>query len=113
MVERACPHRHVQGAWPSHAHAANPRIRSRGQGSGILGILALSQVLPAVIMKAYGIIYFVPELPLPLPVDPGFAERSQARRQRHAVRHWAAVAATLRERPAQLMLPRARRRASA
>lgn len=78
-----------------------------GIGS-ILGILALSQVLPAVIMKAYGIIYFVPELPLPLPVDPGFAGLAAGLGVGVTLfATWAAVAATLRERPAQLMLPRA------
>ena len=77
-----------------------------GIGS-ILGILALSQVLPAVIMKAYGIIYFVPELPLPLPVDPGFAGLAAGLGVGVTLfATWAAVAATLRERPAQLMLPR-------
>ena len=76
-----------------------------GIGS-ILGILALSQVLPAVIMKAYGIIYFVPELPLP--VDPGFAGLAAGLGVGVTLfATWAAVAATLRERPAQLMLPRA------
>ena len=78
-----------------------------GIGS-ILGILALSQVLPAVIMKAYGIIYFVPDLPLPLPVDPGFAGLAAGLGVGVTLfATWAAVAATLRERPAQLMLPRA------
>ena len=78
-----------------------------GIGS-ILGILALSQVLPAVIMKAYGIIYFVPELPLPLPVDPGFAGLAAGLGVGVTLfATWAAVVATLRERPAQLMLPRA------
>ena len=73
----------------------------------LLGILALSQVLPAVIMKAYGIIYFVPELPLPLPVDPGFAGLAAGLGVGVTLfATWAAVAATLRERPAQLMLPR-------
>lgn len=77
-----------------------------GIGS-ILGILALSQVLPAVIMKACGIIYFVPELPLPLPVDPGFAGLAAGLGVGVTLfATWAAVAATLRERPAQLMLPR-------
>ena len=77
-----------------------------GIGS-ILGILALSQVLPAVIMKAYGIIYFVPELPLPLPVDPGFAGLAAGLGVGVTLfATGAAVAATLRERPAQLMLPR-------
>ena len=58
-------------------------------------------------MKAYGIIYFVPELPLPLPVDPGFAGLAAGLGVGVTLfATWAAVAATLRERPAQLMLPR-------
>lgn len=78
-----------------------------GAGS-LVGILALSQVLPAVIMKAYGIIYFVPELPLPLPIDPWFAGLAAGLGIGVTLfATWAAVTATLRERPAQLMLPRA------
>ena len=57
-----------------------------GAGS-LVGILVLSQVLPAVIMKAYGIIYFMPELPLPLPIDPWSAGLRRSRRRRDAVRH--------------------------
>lgn len=78
-----------------------------GTGS-LVGILVLSQVLPAVIMKAYGIIYFVPELPLPLPIDPWFAGLAAGLGVGVTLfATWAAVTATLRERPAQLMLPRA------
>lgn len=78
-----------------------------GAGS-LVGILVLSQVLPAVIMKAYGIIYFVPELPLPLPIDPWFAGLAAGLGVGVTLfATWAAVTATLRERPAQLMLPRA------
>ena len=76
-----------------------------GIGS-ILGILALSQVLPAVIMKAYGIIYFVPERPLP--IDLGLAGLAAGLGVGVTlVATWAAAFATLRERPATLMLPRA------
>lgn len=78
-----------------------------GAGS-LVGILVLSQVLPAVIMRAYGIIYFVPELPLPLPIDPWFAGLAAGLGVGVTLfATWAAVTATLRERPAQLMLPRA------
>lgn len=78
-----------------------------GAGS-LVGILVLSQVLPAVIMKAYGIIYFVPELPLALPIDPWFAGLAAGLGVGVTLfATWAAVTATLRERPAQLMLPRA------
>ena len=78
-----------------------------GAGS-LVGILVLSQVLPAVIMRAYGIIYFVPELPLPLPVDLRFAGLAAGLGIGVTLfATWAAVIASLRERPALLMLPRA------
>ncbi len=78
-----------------------------GAGS-LVGIVILSQVLPAVIMKAYGIIYFVPALPLPLPIDPWFAGLAAGLGVGVTLfATWAAVTATLRERPALLMLPRA------
>lgn len=73
-----------------------------------LGIAVLSQVLPAVIMRAYAIIYNVAPLPLPLPVDAklaGLAAGMGCGVTLFAT--WAAMAATLREQPAQLMLPRA------
>ncbi len=74
----------------------------------LVGILVLSQVLPAVIMRAYAIIYFVPQLPLPLPVDPFLAGLAAGLGVGVTVfATWAAAAATLRERPALLMLPRA------
>ena len=70
------------------------------------GIAVLSQVLPAVIMEAYSIIYFVPRGPLPvdwplalLAAGLGVGVTLGAT--------WAAAAATLREQPASLMLPRA------
>lgn len=78
-----------------------------GAGS-LVGILVLSQVLPAVIMKAYGIIYFVPTMGLPLPIHPGFASLAAGLGVGVTLfATWAAVTATLRERPALLMLPRA------
>lgn len=78
-----------------------------GAGS-IVGVVALSQVLPAVIMKAYGIIYFVPAMTLPLPIDLGYAGLSAGLGIGVTLfATWAAVTTTLRERPAQLMLPRA------
>lgn len=72
----------------------------------VVGIGVLSQVLPAVISKAYAIIYFVP--PGPLPIDlrlAGLAAGLGVGVTLAAT--WAAVFATLRERPATLMLPRA------
>ena len=78
-----------------------------GAGS-LVGVVTLSQVLPAVIMKAYGIIYFVPAMALPLPIDPWFAGLAAGLGIGVTLfATWAAVTATLRERPAQLMLPRA------
>lgn len=76
-----------------------------GVGS-IIGIVVLSQVLPAVISKAYAIIYFVP--PGPLPIDLGLAGLAAGLGVGVTLAAtWAAVFATLRERPATLMLPRA------
>ena len=70
------------------------------------GIAVLSQVLPAVIQKAYAIIYFVPQGPLP--IDLGLAGLAAGLGVGVTlVATWAAATATLRESPAQLMLPRA------
>lgn len=76
-----------------------------GAGS-LIGIVILSQVLPAVISEAYAIIYFVPAGPHP--IDPGIA--GLAGGLGVGVTLFAtgmAVLATLREKPALLMLPRA------
>ena len=76
-----------------------------GAGS-IIGIGVLSQLLPAVIMKAYAIIYFVPSGPLPIdPVIAGLSAGLGVGITLFAT--WAAAHATLREQPAALMLPRA------
>lgn len=78
-----------------------------GAGS-LVGVAVLSQVLPAVIMRAYGIIYFVPNLPVPLPIDPFFALLSAGMGVGVTLAATLeAAVATLRERPALLMLPRA------
>ncbi len=72
----------------------------------VLGIAVLSQVLPAVISEAYAIIYFVPQGPLP--IDLGLAGLAAGLGVGVTlVATWAAAFATLRERPATLMLPRA------
>ncbi|MDO5116903.1 MAG: FtsX-like permease family protein [Eggerthellaceae bacterium] len=74
----------------------------------VIGIGILSQVLPFVICKAYAIIYNVPPLTLPLPVNMPLALLSAGLGIGITlVSTWAAVAATLREQPASLMLPRA------
>ena len=76
-------------------------------GSAV-GIAVLSQVLPAVIVQAYGIIYFVPSQPLPLAIDAGLAALAAGLGVGVTLAAtWAAATATLRERPATLMLPRA------
>lgn len=72
-----------------------------------IGIGALSQVLPATIAKAYAIIYHVPAHPLPLPIDVPLALLALGLGVGITLfATWAAVATTLREQPASLMLPR-------
>ncbi|MCI8468800.1 MAG: FtsX-like permease family protein [Eggerthellaceae bacterium] len=71
-----------------------------------VGIAALSQLLPSVIMQAYSIIYFVPHAALP--IDWPIALSSAAVGIGVTLlATWAAAEATLREEPAALMLPRA------
>ncbi len=73
----------------------------------VVGILALSQVLPAIISKAYAIMYNVPQQSLPLPIDVPIALLSAGMGVGITLlATWGAVAATLREQPATLMLPR-------
>ncbi len=73
----------------------------------VLGIVALSLILPPVIMEAYAIIYSVPHA-LVMPLDAGIALSSAGLGVGITlVATWAAVGATLREDPARLMLPRA------
>lgn len=73
----------------------------------ILGIVVLSLVLPPVIMEAYAIIYSVPHGIL-MPIDAGIALSSAGLGVGVTlIATWAAAASTLRETPAQLMLPRA------
>ena len=71
----------------------------------IVGIAILSQVLPAVIMYAYAIIYFVPTSDLP--IDTGIAAFSAGVSIGvTALATVASVLASLREKPSSLMLPR-------
>lgn len=73
-----------------------------------LGIAGLAQVLPMVVMYAYAIIYAVPQLPLPLPIDPAIALSSGGLGVGVTlIATLAAVGSALRETPAQLMQPRA------
>ena len=71
-----------------------------------MGISLLSQFLPWFIMNAYSIMYMVPCMPTP--VNPGVAASAAGLGVGITVAAtWFAAAATLRERPASLMLPRA------
>ncbi|MBR3225193.1 MAG: FtsX-like permease family protein [Atopobiaceae bacterium] len=73
-----------------------------------LGILALSQVLPMVVMSSYAIIYTIPLHPLPLPINMPIALTSGCVGVAVTLlATYAAVLASLREVPATLMLPRA------
>ena len=73
-----------------------------------VGIAALSQVLPFIVMSAYSIIYTVPLHPFPLPVSVPIALVSGGLGVGVTLlATWAAVVASLREVPATLMLPRA------
>ncbi|WP_418914663.1 FtsX-like permease family protein [Adlercreutzia sp.] len=72
----------------------------------VVGVLVLSQLLPLVIMTAYGIVYFVPQPPFPLPIDPLIAGLSAAFGIGVTLVATAAAAwVVLAERPAALMLP--------
>ena len=76
-----------------------------GIGSAI-GIMVLSIFLPWFIMGAYAIIYPLPCRPVP--IDAGIALASAGLGMGITVAAtWAAVSATLREKPSELMLPRA------
>lgn len=73
----------------------------------VIGIAALSQVLPYIVMRAYAIIYAVPAPPLPLPVQPGAALLSGGLGVGVTLLcTWFAVVSSLRETPSRLMLPR-------
>jgi putative ABC transport system permease protein len=73
-----------------------------------IGILVLSQVLPAVICSAYAIIYNVPQHPFPLTVDVPLALISAGMGIGITlIATIASVTMTVREDPAALMLPRA------
>lgn len=73
-----------------------------------LGVGALSQLLPCIIMSAYSIIYAVPPLDLPLPIDWGVALSAAGLGVGVTLlTTWVTVYSSLREPPATLMLPRA------
>ena len=80
-------------------------VAASGAGA-VVGIALLSQFLPWFIMKAYSIMYQVPCAPTP--IDPGIAAAAAGLGVGITVAAtWFAAAATLREGPASLMLPRA------
>ncbi len=72
----------------------------------IVGIAVLSFVLPAIVMEAYSIIYYVPSglYPIHWPIALASAGLGVGIT---LIATWAAAFTTLRETPAQLMLPRA------
>ena len=73
-----------------------------------LGVVVLSQLLPYIIMSAYSIIYAVPPLDLPLPIDWGVALSAAGLGVGVTLlTTWVTVYSSLREPPATLMLPRA------
>ena len=80
-------------------------VVASGAGA-VVGIALLSQFLPWFIMKAYSIMYQVPCAPTP--INPGIAAAAAGLGVGITVAAtWFAAAATLREGPASLMLPRA------
>lgn len=74
----------------------------------VCGIVILSQVLPSIVMGAYSVIYDIPPLPhmLPMHADIALLAGSLGVGITLAAT-WCAIATTLREQPAPLMLPRA------
>lgn len=74
-----------------------------GLGS-VIGIAVLSQVLPWVIMKAYAIVYYVPQIALPLHVGIALLAAGLGIGVTLLATVWAA-AASLRATPASLMQP--------
>ena len=71
----------------------------------IVGILALSQVLPRVIQNAYGIVYFVPEGAYPVDLGTAAFAGTLGVGVILAATYFAA-ASTLREKPSVLLMPR-------
>ena len=79
-----------------------------GIAGAFVGIALLSQVLPVVVMVAYAIMYSVPIPPLPLPISLPISSLAVLGGVGVTLlATWGAAAATLREVPAALMLPRA------
>ncbi|WP_288240138.1 FtsX-like permease family protein [uncultured Bifidobacterium sp.] len=73
----------------------------------LIGIAALSQILPYIVMQAYAIIYAVPAQALPLPIQPSAALLAGGTGVGVTLLcTWFAVVSSLRETPSGLMLPR-------
>ena len=79
-----------------------------GGAGALIGIAVLSQVLPYVIVVSYASMYEIPVPSLPLAIDPLVALASGGLGVGVTLlATWAAVVSSLRETPANLMLPRA------
>ena len=74
----------------------------------VVGILALTQVLPQIVINSYAIIYAVPVHPVPMPILPSIALAAGGLGVGVTLlATWLAVVSSLRATPATLMLPRA------
>ncbi len=79
-------------------------VLASGIGS-VIGVLSFGQILPWIIMSAYQVTYAVPTVPTP--IDLGIAARAIILSIGvTTLSTWGAAAASLREKPAALMLPR-------
>ena len=94
----------------STARIASKYLAYAGAAAGlgaVLGIAALSQVLPFIVQSAYSIIYAVPLHAFPLPISVPIALSSGLLGVAITLgATWGAVVSSLREVPATLMLPR-------
>lgn len=73
-----------------------------------VGVLSLTQFFPWIICRAYSIVYSVPQTPLPLPIQPAIAWTSAGLGIGLTIlATWVAVKGTLRESPAELVVPKA------
>ena len=79
-------------------------VLASGIGS-VIGVFVFGTLLPWIIMTSYQVTYAVPTVPTP--IDPAIAARAIGFSVGiTALATWGAAAASLRERPAALMLPR-------
>ena len=79
-------------------------VLASGIGS-VIGVLLFGQLLPWIIMTAYQVTYAVPQVPTPIHLDIA-AKAIGLSVGVTAIATWGAAAASLREKPAALMLPR-------